>query len=123
MSNEVIPILRVTDAAASAQWYARLGFQKDWEHRFEPHLPAYVQISNDSMLLFLSEHTGDANFGTVIYLRVADVDAFLANYIAGCEGREDAPVIEDQDHGMRDVELEDPDGNKIRVGSPIAQTQ
>ncbi|NIH79066.1 hypothetical protein [Amycolatopsis viridis] len=38
-NGEVIPILRVEDvedAAAAVAWYERLGFAKQWEHRFEP---------------------------------------------------------------------------------------
>lgn len=42
MDEEVIPILRVKDAAAAVAWYERLGFAKQWEHRFEPGFPAFV---------------------------------------------------------------------------------
>jgi hypothetical protein len=37
LSEELVPIFRGKDPAASAAWYARLGFVKQWEHRFEPH--------------------------------------------------------------------------------------
>ena len=65
------------------------------------------------MRLFLSEHTGDANFGTLIYLRVDDVDAF----VAGLEGVGER--VEEQEFGMRDVEVEDLDRNRIRIGSRV----
>jgi hypothetical protein len=38
--EEVIPVLRVSDAAAAAAWYQRLGFAQEWEFRFEPGFPA-----------------------------------------------------------------------------------
>ena len=36
MDEEVIPVLRVSDAVAAAAWYQRLGFAQEWEFRFEP---------------------------------------------------------------------------------------
>jgi catechol 2,3-dioxygenase-like lactoylglutathione lyase family enzyme len=111
MSSDVVvaPILRVADAAASAEWYRQLGFEKDWEHRFEPGLPLYVAISRGSARLHLSEHTGDARPGTLLYLYVPDVDAMAA----AC-GVTD---IEDNPWG-RDFEVTDPDGNRLRIGTP-----
>jgi len=38
-------ILRVADAAAALSWYERLGYTKEWEHRFEPGLPAFVSLA------------------------------------------------------------------------------
>ena len=113
-TNEVIPILRVKSAAASVKWYAQLGFKQEWEHRFQPDFPAFVEISNGSMLLFLSEHTGDASPDTLVFLRVADVDSFVADLPGAAEKIEDSEGI-----GMRDVEVEDPDGNRIRIGSRL----
>ena len=38
--QRVMPTLRMTDYARSRQFYvAGLGFQIDWEHRFEPGSP------------------------------------------------------------------------------------
>jgi hypothetical protein len=45
MDADVIPILRVADAAAAVAWYQRLGFTTEWEHRFEPGMPAFVSIA------------------------------------------------------------------------------
>lgn len=38
----ITPVIRAQDAEASAAWYARLGFTKDWEHRFAG--PASVRV-------------------------------------------------------------------------------
>ncbi|MET7802392.1 glyoxalase superfamily protein, partial [Streptomyces decoyicus] len=61
MDEEIIPILRVEDAAAAVEWYERLGFAKQWEHRFETGLPAFVEVARGGVRLFLSEHEGDAH--------------------------------------------------------------
>ena len=40
-----IPILRIFDEAKAKEFYLDfLGFRLDWEHRFEAHLPLYMQI-------------------------------------------------------------------------------
>ncbi|MFI6869305.1 glyoxalase superfamily protein [Nocardia sp. NPDC050406] len=109
MREEVVPILRVADAAAAVRWYERLGFEQRWEHRFEPGLPAFVEVARGDMRLFLSEHTGDARPDTLVYLSVRDVDAVAAEFGVTPE---DAPWA-------REIELRDPDGNRLRIGTPV----
>ncbi|WP_443071817.1 glyoxalase superfamily protein [Streptomyces sp. WMMC940] len=106
--EEAVPVLRVADADAALSWYRRLGFVKQWEHRFEPGLPAFVEIARGPLKLFLSEHAGDARPGTLVYLRVRDVDAVADEF--------GVPVTTAP--WAREVELRDPDGNRLRVGTP-----
>ncbi|WP_282784594.1 MULTISPECIES: glyoxalase superfamily protein [unclassified Nocardia] len=108
MREQVVPILRVADAATAVRWYERLGFTQRWEHRFEPGLPAFVEVARGDMRLFLSEHTGDARPDTLVYLSVRDVDAVAAEFEVAVE---DAPWA-------REIELRDPDGNRLRIGTP-----
>src|SRR5439155_5118658 len=42
--SDVVPFLRVRDAEASAAWYARLGFEVEWTHRFDENLPLFVSV-------------------------------------------------------------------------------
>jgi catechol 2,3-dioxygenase-like lactoylglutathione lyase family enzyme len=108
MDEEVIPILRVEDAAAAVAWYERLGFAKQWEHRFEAGLPAFVEVARGGVRLFLSEHEGDARPDTLVYLRLRDVEAIASGF--GVQAKE-APWA-------REIELCDPDGNRLRIGTP-----
>lgn len=108
MHEEVVPILRVADAAAAVAWYERLGFARQWEHRFAPDLPAFVEVARGGVRLFLSEHEGDARPDTLIYLRVRDVEAIAAEFGVTAE---DAPWA-------REIELRDPAGNRLRIGTP-----
>ncbi len=109
VTNEAIPILRVERAATAVQWYQRLGYVTEWEHHFDPTLPAFVSIARDGAArIFLSEHRGDASRDTLVYLRVADVDAVAKEF---------GVAVLDQPWG-REVHLADPDGNRLRVGTP-----
>jgi len=43
--QQTIPILRSFDEAKAREFYLGfLGFKVDWEHRFEPGLPLYMQV-------------------------------------------------------------------------------
>ena len=106
MTESVIPILRVGSAADAVRWYQRLGFQQEWEHRFEPELPAFVSIARGDMRLYLSEHTGDARPDTLIYLWVEDIQSL---------SKEFAAAITEQSWAS-EIALRDPDGNRLRIG-------
>ena len=107
MPSETIPVLRVTDADRASAWYGRLGFEREWEHRFEPSLPVFLSLVRDhGTRVFLSEHTGDAPPDGLLYLRVSDVGAVATEF---------GVAVLDQPWGS-EVRLADPDGNRIRVG-------
>jgi catechol 2,3-dioxygenase-like lactoylglutathione lyase family enzyme len=110
MRDEAIPVLHVSDAARSIEWYRRLGYETEWVHRFGPAFPAFVSLAkNGSARLFLSEHRGDARPDTLVYIRVPDIDAVTAAFSAG---------IVDQPWA-REVHVTDPDGNRLRIGTPV----
>jgi catechol 2,3-dioxygenase-like lactoylglutathione lyase family enzyme len=110
MVDEAIPVLRVTDIGRSVEWYGRLGFTKEWEHRFEASSPAFVSVARNTARLFLSEHHGDAHPNSLVYIRVGDVDEVAREFTA---------EIVDQPWA-REVHLTDPDGNRLRIGTPRA---
>jgi catechol 2,3-dioxygenase-like lactoylglutathione lyase family enzyme len=105
----VAPILHVADARASIQWYARLGFEVESEHAFGADWPLYVRLRRGAAQLHLSEHRLDGGPITHVYLYVEDVARIIP---AGA-------VVEDCPWGMRETRLTDPDGNHVRVGSPL----
>ena len=107
MDEQIIPIFRVENAASAVLWYQRLGFQKEWEHRFEPHFPAFVSIARGSMRIFLSEHKGDARPDTLVYIWVRDVFAVAREFQAQVQ----------EQPWAHEIELRDPDGNRLRVGT------
>src|SRR5688500_11947907 len=75
--QRVMPTLRSTSYAKSKAFCVDgLGFQVDWEHRFEPNFPVFMQVSRDDMAFFLTEHRGDCPVGGLVHLYVPDVDAW-----------------------------------------------
>jgi catechol 2,3-dioxygenase-like lactoylglutathione lyase family enzyme len=117
--QRVVPTLRITGYARSRQFYIDgLGFQIDWEHRFEPHFPVFMQISRDELVLFLTEHAGDCPVGGLVHLYVPDVDAWYAEFRT-----RGVPVREPPNQslpGLRDMTVLDPDGNKLRICTRLA---
>ena len=72
-----IPILRIFDEARARAFYLDfLGFEIDWEHRFEDGAPLYMQISRGALVLHLSEHHGDCCPGACVYVRTTGLDDF-----------------------------------------------
>ena len=108
MTTDVVPILRVADAAAAVAWYRRLGFEQQFEHRFEPHLPAYVGIRREGAQIHLSEHAGDATPDTLVYLWVDEIDLIAAEF---------GVTVSDAPWG-REIQLHDIDGNRLRIAQP-----
>jgi len=108
MDEEVVPVLHVEDAGRAVLWYERLGFRKEWEHQFEPGFPLFVSVARDNVRLYLSEHKGDARPNTLIHLYVKDVDAV---------SREFGVSVDEEGLAGREVALEDPDGNRLRVAT------
>src|SRR5438067_1514482 len=73
MRQRVFPQLRMTNWKRTRAFYVDgLGFSVDWEHRFEPGLPVFAQLTRDGLSLFLTEHAGDCQVGGAAYLVVDD---------------------------------------------------
>ncbi|WP_439572564.1 glyoxalase superfamily protein [Phreatobacter sp.] len=108
-----IPIIRSFDEAKAREFYLDfLGFAVDWEHRFHPGAPLYMQISRGDLLIHLSEHHGDASPGANCFCRVVGIEAFHAELIAK-NYKNNRPGLERQDWGL-EVTVHDPFGNRIR---------
>ena len=106
---EVVPILRVADASRAQDWWARLGFERESTHRFYEGAPAFVSIRREASRVFLSEHEGDARPNTLLYFWVDDLDAIANEF--GVE-----PETAEWSNDVREIELTDPDGNRLRIG-------
>ena len=111
--SKTTPILRIFDEAKAREFYvAYLGFRVDWEHRFAPDMPLYLQVSRDGCVLHLSEHHGDACPGAAMRIETDALDAFHRELDQKEYGYA-RPGIEAQPWGSRDMSLRDPFGNRL----------
>jgi uncharacterized glyoxalase superfamily protein PhnB len=111
----ITPILRIFDEAKAREFYVDfLGFGVDWEHRFEPGLPLYMQVSRDGCALHLTGHHGDCCPGAAVRVATTDLDAFHAELLA--KGYKHArPGVEATPWGSREMSVHDPFGNRLRL--------
>lgn len=106
------PILRIFDEAKAREFYLDfLGFTIDWQHRFEPGLPLYLQVTRAGCRLHLSEHHGDATPGSAMRIPVRGLDALHAE-LTGKAYKHARPGIEQQPWG-REMAVKDPFGNRL----------
>ena len=118
--TRVVPVFRIFSIEKAREFYLDfLGFTVDWEHRFEPDAPVYMQVSRDGVVLHLSEHHGDGTPGSRAYVYMTGVEAFQRELI-GKKYRYNRPGLDRQDWGMLEVTVNDPFDTKIIVGEPIA---
>jgi hypothetical protein len=107
------PIIRIFDEAKAREFYLEfLGCSVDWEHRFEPNTPLYMQVSRGALVLHLSEHSGDATPGANAVVFAENVEKLHGELLAK-NYRYNRPGLQRQDWGL-EVQVIDPFGNKLR---------
>ncbi|WP_109509079.1 glyoxalase superfamily protein [Nocardioides speluncae] len=118
--RQAIPILRIFDLDKAREFYVGyLGFAWDWEHRFDPESPRYIQVSRDDVRLHLSEHHGDGTPGSALLVSIADARA-LHEELQGHDYPMMNPGIESEPWGLT-VTVLDPFQNRITFHEPRAE--
>jgi uncharacterized glyoxalase superfamily protein PhnB len=117
--GRVIPILRIFDLTKADEFYLDyLGFQVDWDHRFDENAPLYRQISRGDLTLHLSEHHGDGSPGARVRVTMRGVEAFHKE-LAAKNYRYMRPGLETTPWNTIETGVIDPFGNLIRFCEPI----
>ncbi len=107
------PVLRIFEETKAKAFYCDfLGFQVDWEHRFQEGFPIYIQVSRDDCVLHLSEHHGDGSPGVALRIPADDIDAFHAELTAK-DYKYARPGIDETPWETRDMTVIDPFGNRL----------
>jgi catechol 2,3-dioxygenase-like lactoylglutathione lyase family enzyme len=105
----VKPILPVRDLTRTEAFYARLGLAATLRH------PDYLIMNVGDVELHFGRE--DAPTPTSSYIDARDAGRFWKQLrSAGVEG---LGGVEDFDYGMREFVITDPDGNRVRIGSPL----
>ncbi|HTJ47344.1 MAG TPA: glyoxalase superfamily protein [Kofleriaceae bacterium] len=111
--HPVTPILRMFDEAKAREFYLEwLGFEIEFEHRFEPGTPLYMGIKRGDCRIHLSEHHGDGTPGTHIRVMCDELEAFHAELTAK-QYKYYRPGLQDQEWGAREMSVTDGFGNTI----------
>src|SRR5712671_6741702 len=117
-----IPILRIFDIAKAKEFYLGfLGFKVDFEHRFEPDLPLFMQISLGDVILYLSEHHGDCSPGAKIVIETSGLAAYHADLAAKKYGYA-RPGLVEQPWGATTMTIADPFYNHIECSEHRSET-
>jgi hypothetical protein len=111
--RRAIPILRIFSEEKAREFYLDyLGFSIDWEHRFEPGMPLYMQIHRSDLILHLSEHHGDGTPGSTLFLEMTGIAEFHAE-LAAKSYKFARPGLERQSYGIT-LTVGDGFGNNLR---------
>jgi uncharacterized glyoxalase superfamily protein PhnB len=89
-----------------------LGFTVDWQHRFEPNSPLYLQVSRGECVLHLSEHHGDGTPGSALRIETDELEAFQQQLLANAYPFSH-PQIQVMPWGSQDMTISDPFGNRL----------
>ena len=111
--RRMTPIFRSFDESKAKEFYIEfLGFNLDWEHRFEEDLPLYFQASKGACVLHITEHHGDCSPGAAIRVEVDDLEKYHQELITK-KYRHARPQIQEMPWGTRDMSIADPFGNRV----------
>ena len=107
MTEEALAVvLRVANIDSALAWYQRLGFNMEYEHSSGPALnQTMAAIKRGKLALILSDREEAGGTGALLYMRVADIAPVASEF----------DVTPESLFGAQQVELHDPDGNRIRV--------
>ncbi|TYR74678.1 VOC family protein [Rossellomorea vietnamensis] len=114
-----VPVLRIFDEAKAKEFYLDfLQYEMDWAYGGE-ELPVYMQVTNGSCTLHLSEHHGDACPGASVRIPVSDIEVWH-RLLIGKEYKYMKPGIEETPWNTREVKVTDPFGNRLIYYSPVS---
>lgn len=108
----VVPILNVKDFAASMDYYVnKLGFTKKWDWGSPP---TFGCVERGNAALFFCQGA-QGKRGNWMQIFLDDVDALHEEYKASGAIIRQAPI--NMPWGTREMNVEDLDGNRLRMGS------
>jgi catechol 2,3-dioxygenase-like lactoylglutathione lyase family enzyme len=113
MMQAVVPAIRVKSYLVSKPFYGAIGFHEQWTHQFEAGFPIFASVARDGMEVFLTEHTGDCEFGALVHFNVPSVDAVFEE-LRGAGIAVAEPPNNHLGPNIRSMVVVDPDGNRLK---------
>ena len=110
---KAVPTFRIRDYKKAMDFYLEfLGFAIDWEHRFSPSEPVYMQVSKNGLVLHLSENERFPT-GSVVFVETKGIEDYHRE-ISGKGSTYAVPGVAATPWGTKQMEIEDPFGNLLR---------
>ena len=120
--TRTIPVLRIFDPAKTKEFYLDfLGCNVDFEHRFAPALPLFMQVSLGPVVLHLSEHHGDSSPGARVTIEMTGLAAFQSDLLGKCYGYS-RPGLVEEPWGQTTMTIADPFYNHLVFSERRAET-
>ena len=108
------PILNVSNLRAAQSYYRdQLGFKIDWDHGDPPDFGA---VSRSSLTLFMCQQC-QGHPGAWVFTFAHDVDKLHTEFVQRHAKIRMPPT--NMSWGIREMHVEDLDGNVIRFGGPV----
>ena len=112
-----IPTFKIKDYLKAKQFYVDfLGFKIDWEHRFGPTDPIYMQVSNNGLVLHLTENERFQS-RVIIFVETTGIENFHKILLSN-KNNNLIPSISLTNWNTKQLEIEDPFGNLLRFNEP-----
>ena len=115
-ARELVPILNVSNLAASFTWFAHLGWAKKWAWGRTNAEPTFGAIESGGLNIFLSQNAQGAH-GTWLSIWVDDVDAVHAACLR--HGLDVIRPPQNEPWHVREMHVRHPDGHVLRISQGI----
>lgn len=121
---KIIPLFKVRNMKDAIAFYTGI---LDFELKYpeEPAENGVIDLIKEEQELQLTIFEGDYLFGSVVNIRVDEVDNLFKKYLErglDISNKKESPVHQgptDQTWGMREFYITDKDGNTLRFSKPI----
>ena len=113
--RSAIPVLRMFDEAKAKAFYLDyLGFEVDWECRFSPTAPLYMQIRLGGALIHLNGHADEYAPISQVNIPVLGLQNYCDYLIAKGAEYPKPSVVDPRFQGRNtDMNIDDPFGNRL----------
>ena len=121
------PFIKCSDIKVSLDFYTKLlDFKVVQAPDPDPKsfMSMHAFLERDESFVHLSQHSGDGVFGSVIYVRIKNIDKVYNDFLSnGLELQDKAGITMqpvEQTWGMKEFSVVDPDGNRVTFGQQLA---
>ncbi len=113
-----IPVIRMLCEKSARSFYLDfLGYEVDWEHRFQkddPESPLCMQIRRGESVIHLDGHAEDDSPTAEVRIPITDLQGFEEELSKRCEDREKPKAVDPRyEWKNTDMNIYDPSGNLL----------